>query len=349
MTQMLSPSPRRSAGPTVMATAISGFAEFIEHQGADAQGILHRSGLGTDPLEPSAPIPLFGLCRAMDDAVRRTHNDNFGLWFGHQFAPQSLGLLGYLATSSPNLGQALRNMVEYFPVYQQSSLLRLCEAQGICRLEYRLQDAAITSRRQDAELSLTQFCNVMRLALGPEWAALEIHFEHPRPGDWQAHSEAFGTEVRFAMPCNAILFRSTELCQPMPYSDGQLLAIIKQSMQQLRPAMAPVAPSLVEKVREQILGLLPDGEPRLDQIAERLRVPTWTLQRRLKEERECFKQLIESIRRELAHTYLQEERLSISELSFRLGYTEVSTFSRAFMRWHGMSPRQWRELQRGLA
>lgn len=193
-------------------------------------------------MEPSAPIPLFSLCRAMDDAARRTQNDNFGLWFGHQFAPQSLGLLGYLATSSPNLGQALRNMVEYFPVYQQSSLLRLCEAQGICRLEYRLQDAAIASRRQDAELSLTQFCNVMRLALGPA-----------------------------------------------------------------------------------------------------------SLQRRLKEEKECFKQLIESIRRELAHTYLQEERLSISELSFRLGYTEVSTFSRGFTRWHGMSPRQWRDLQRGLA
>lgn len=337
---------RHHAGPTVMATAISGLAEFIEHQGADAQGILHRSGLGTDPLEPSAPIPLFGLCNAMDDAVRRTHNDNFGLWFGHQFAPQSLGLLGYLATSSPTLGQALRNMVEYFPVYQQSSLLRLCEAQGICRLEYRLQESMIASRRQDAELSLTQFCNVMRLALGPTWAALEIHFEHPRPSDWQAHREAFGADVRFAMPCNAILFRASELSKPMPYSDSQLLAIIKQSMQQLRPTGSGVPPSLVERVREQILTLLPDGEPRLDQIAERLSVPAWTLQRRLKEEQECFKQLIESIRRELAHTYLQEERLSISELSFRLGYTEVSTFSRAFMRWHGVSPRQWRELQR---
>jgi AraC-like DNA-binding protein len=329
-----------------MATAISGFAEFIAHQGADAQDILRRSGLGTDPLEPSAPIPLFGLCSAMDDAVRRTHNDNFGLWFGHQFAPQSLGLLGYLATSSPTLGQALRNMVEYFPVYQQSSLLRLCEAQGICRLEYRLQDTRIASRRQDAELSLTQFCNVMRLALGPSWAALEVHFEHPRPSDWHAHREAFGAEVRFAMQYNAILFRATELGKPMPYSDSQLLAIIKQSMQQLRPT-TQIAPSLVARVREQILGVLPDGEPRLDDIAERLSVPAWTLQRRLKEENECFKQLIESIRRELAHTYLQEERLSISELSFRLGYTEVSTFSRAFMRWHGVSPTQWRELQRG--
>lgn len=64
--------------------------------------------------------------------------------------------------------------------------------------------------------------------------ALEIHLEDSRPDEW-AHREAFGTEIRFTLPRNAIVFPGAELTSLMPYSDSQLLAIIKQPMQLLRP------------------------------------------------------------------------------------------------------------------
>lgn len=330
------------AATSVLATVTVGLAAFIEQQGADADSVFGRAGLRVDlPERPNAPIALRDFCHVLDEAVRRTGNDNFGLWFGAQFAPEALGLLGYLALSSATLGQAIRNMVDHFPVHQQNSVLQLTQDDGICRLEYRVNDGAILKRRQDAELSLGMFCNVMRRALGPGWAPLEIQFEHARPGVWQDHRQAFRSDVRFNQPSNVIIFRAQALARPMPDADARLLAIIRQSLQMLGDGPRP-ALLLAARVKAEMLGLLPAGEPRLEQVAERLRLPPWTLRRRLDEEGACFNSVLESLRRELAPVHLQEAGVSISEIAFRLGYTEVSAFSRAFVRWYGVSPRQWR-------
>ena len=95
-------------------------------------------------------------------------------------------------------------------------------------------------------------------------------------------------------------------------------------------------------VREQIRQRLLYGEPALEEVAELLGMTSWSLQRRLREQGLSFSQLVDNVRRELANRYLREPQLPISQLALLLGYSETSAFSRAFRRWFGISPRQWR-------
>ena len=102
-------------------------------------------------------------------------------------------------------------------------------------------------------------------------------------------------------------------------------------------------------LREQIRQRLLYGEPALEDVAEMLGMASWSLQRRLREQGLSFSQLVDNVRRELANRYLRQPQLPISQLALLLGYSETSAFSRAFRRWFGVSPRQWRREDSSLS
>lgn len=107
--------------------------------------------------------------------------------------------------------------------------------------------------------------------------------------------------------------------------------------------------TLEERVRTEIIETIHTGIPRIEQVAENLGLPVWTLTRQLKEQGHSFSSLFESVRRELACHYLEQSSLSISKLAELLQYTETSSFSHAFNRWFGQSPKCWRELHRQVS
>lgn len=124
---------------------------------------------------------------------------------------------------------------------------------------------------------------------------------------------------------------------------------MKHSLLQVGEHEAPRESNLLGRVDGTIKMLLPHGDLRLDEVAKHLNMPSWTFQRRLAEEGERFKDLVESVRIALAPKLLASRHKSVSEISLLLGYSEVSAFSRAFSRWFRMSPRQWREKSMGPA
>lgn len=331
---------------TVMGTVVSAFANFVQAQGADVEEILERSAINPDILsEPSQPISLAAFLRAVDAAAIHTGSDNFGLWFGNQFRPEYLGLLGYVGLSSDTLGAALTNMCCYFPEFQSRSSMKLCHQRDKVWLEYEMLDSGIVSRRHDAELTLGTVFNVIRRALGERWSPLAVHFHHARPAGWLDHQKAFRAEVRFEQERNAIIFKASDLARPMPGADPQLLLIAKQSFNELKLANS-LRVKVSERVRSEIIATICAGIPRIEHVAERLNLPVWTLTRQLKDEGHTFSALVETVRRELACHYLEQSSLSISKLAELLQYTETSSFSHAFHRWFGESPKRWRELRR---
>lgn len=335
------PSHRADVG--VLSAAASGLVEFIERQGGDAERILGHAAIDPEMLgSPTLSLDLGQYCRVFEEAARQTRNDNFGLGFGQQFSPDSLGLLGYVGLCSATLGDALRNVARAFPSHQQGSLLRLVEQGDHCRLDYQVLHGSVRHKRQDAELSLGMFANLMRRALGPRWAPEQVHFEHARPEAWHAHIKAFDAPVLFGQTCNALVFRRALLDTPMPGRDDKLLAVMLSSLRQLgRPLEAER--DLLAAAREALGEQLADGTPSLERLAEALRLPSWTLQRRLAEQGLSFSALLDQVRQARATFYLRQHGVSLSELALLLGYSELSAFSRAFRRWFGVSPRQWRQ------
>jgi AraC-like DNA-binding protein len=336
-------SPAR-AGPAVLAAAAPGIVSYIEKHRGDVDSIFGNSGLAPEMAGATMlKLRLGDFCTLFEQAARRTRFDNFGLWFGNQFQPRDLGLWGYAAVSAPTLGAAIDNLVELFGWHQESSLMRFGRVEkNLVSLEYQIQAPDIVERRQDAELSLGMFLNVIREACGPGWSPEEVHFEHPRPAEWKDHERAFGAPVYFAQGRNALLFHADVLERPMPGRDLTLMTLMRNCLIEL--GRAPGEPrTLIDAVRGAVRNRLPSGYPSLEAVAGELRVPQSAVQRALGQLGVSFKDLVEHMRYELALAYLRQRHLSLSEIAFLLGYSELSAFSRAVRRWTGRSPRQLRE------
>lgn len=337
------PSATALHAPGVLASAATGISAFIERFGGDVDSIFGNVRLAPDLAgAPTLKMKLSAFAALFEEAARQTRNGNFGLWFGNEFKPRDLGMWGYAAVSAPTLGSALENLVGLFPWHQESSAMRLvAHADGVARLEYQIVAPSIVERRQDAELSLGMFLNFFRECCGAGWAPEEVHFEHPKPDGAREHEAAFAAPVYFSQPTNALLFRTAVLSRPMPARDPKLLAIMRTCLKGMSGEGAR-EDVLLDRVKAVVRRRLPEGCPVLEDVAGELRVPTTAICRELHDAGSSYKDLVESVRRDLAISYMRQRSLPFSDMAMLLGYSELSAFSRAFRRWTGASPRTFR-------
>lgn len=341
----MSPLPAFSASG-VMAAAASGAESFITSHGGDIDRIAGRAGLAPGKLAlPTDMLILNAYCRLFTEAAKETQHSNLGLWFGQQFQPQTLGLIGFVALLSPTVKDAIHNLATHFMYHQSCTHTRLVRQGNLLRLEYAITDPTITERRQDAELTLGMFCNVLRYALGPAWHPEEVHFAHTQPEQAHEHRNAFQANVHFGRPTNALVFRDIGLERAMPDAQPHTLEIVKASLISLaRNGHSTPHPyiSFKEQVMLALEEILPEGG-HLTLLAARMNMPAWTLQRRLAEHGISYSDLVETTRYNQACSLLEKPEYDISHISRLLGYSETSAFSRAFRKWSGVSPRTWRQ------
>lgn len=237
---------------------------------------------------------------------------------------------------------ALENFVELFPYHQQSTEMSLTESRGLISLNYRINDGQILERRQDAELSLGMFLSIFRHCLGPTWAPEEVHFEHVKPEEWHSHEKVFQAPVFFNQRANSLLLKSENLNIKMPTADPRLLQLLRKCLKQV--GFQPNRPqSIYDQLRDYLLKSFSDASLTLDHASEAISMPPWTVQRRLGEMGLSYKDVVETTRQELALSYLNQRHLQLTEIAFLLGFSELSAFTRAFKRWMGVSPSQYRQ------
>jgi AraC-like DNA-binding protein len=332
-----------SAHPGILASAATGIADHVTRLGGDIDRICGEARV--DPAsvgQPTVSLELSAFCALFEEAARDTRNPNFGLWFGNRFKPRDLGLIGYAAVSSSSLGSALENFVGLFSLHQQSTHMAITDAgSGLVRLEYQIHMPDILARRQDAELSLGMFLNIIRECCGPSWGPEEVHFEHPKPEAWREHESAFDAPVYFSQVTNALVFRRELFARPMPAPDLKLLSITRLCLMSVGTRPLP-RQTRKDQIRSAIRARLAEGYPPLEAVAEAVRATPAAIQRELARDNLNYKDLVEETRRDLALLYVRQRELPFSEIAYLLGYSELSAFSRAFHRWTGTSPRNFR-------
>jgi AraC-like DNA-binding protein len=331
-----------TSGAQVALVAAAGLLPFLSALGADAESIMGPAGIDAARLEDKAEgsISLAAYVEMMERAASLSGHQDFGLLYGRQFPANCHGLVGDITLSAPTVGMALRQFADLFPLHQEASEVKLVAENGLMRLEYRILDWRIFNRRQDAELSLAMFQNLLRQAYGAGFAPEEVHFEHPAPGDDAAHEATFHAPVFFGQRTNALLFRPGDLRRPMPGADAATFSRLAAEafLRRLPQGRVP----LPERVRAEIRSRLPEGSPPMEDVADALGLARWTLQRRLGEMGLTYADSVQQVRKALAESYLHQPHLSISAIAQLLGYAELSPFSRACKRWFGVSPEQIR-------
>ncbi len=327
---------------TVQATAFERLIEGLEAAGVDADALLREFAVDRKLVsDPEARVPFQKLAALFEAGAERSGDDCFGLHLGVQAEPQMFDALGYAVMSCPNLEAALLTACRYHRVLNDGGEMRLEVKDDTAHMVFRIRGPKAGSYRQVTEDKVTHFCRIVEIISSPGWRPLEVRFEHPAPRNDGEYRHVFACPVLFDQAHNGFSFDAALLAGSLPTADARLLRIMVRVIEKtLRELPAP--DEFLRKVRKLLVDSLPHGKIALSDIAERLGVSTRTLQRRFSDCGISYHRLLGQTRQRLSMSYLRQTGLKVSEIAFLLGYTDVSAFSRAFLRWTALTPGEYR-------
>lgn len=321
---------------------------------AAARGVAPGALLAASDLDARAVIaadgrvPAEAVLRVWCAAAERTGDPWFGLSVATHLATEHLDLALALAGSA-TLGDALRQLVRFFPLINQQAALALIEDGARVRVRLVVSPEAfarvdLEQVRHPTECLLAVLLRLARHTTGLAVAPLAVALRHaaPRCADLSGYHLAFGIAPGFGAPCYELVFDRAVLDLPQRAPGGDLAALAERQLRR-RCDELPAADSFAGRIRRALAEELELGEPTLPRLAERLRMSERTLQRRLGAEATSVQALLDDVRRELSLRRLADSTQSIAEISFGLGFAEVRAFHRAFKRWTGSTPAAYRQ------
>jgi AraC-like DNA-binding protein len=173
-----------------------------------------------------------------------------------------------------------------------------------------------------------------------------VRFQHPPPANASVHEQFFGAPVDWSARETRLTLVRSAVERPVLRRNSSLYEYLDRHTRALAPPLSE-QPSLSDRVRSHIAESLKRGEPSPANVARALGTSERTLQRRLKDAGRSFAEILDATRRDLASRYLADEKLAVYEVAFLLGYAETSSFHRAFKRWTGEGPQEYRSRLRG--
>jgi AraC-like DNA-binding protein len=290
-----------------------------------------------DLSDPDRLLELERVLRLSQAAAEAAEDDCLGLHLGESWDLGGLGVLSYAVLNAPTVGTGLRNLDRYSRSHLQGGRIALALEAGEARLLYELEAADRELARQHVESAAVVGLRIVQRLAGADWRPRRVVFGHRRPRDFSEHARIFRCPVRFDGEAHMLMaFDDRQLEHPVASADRRLLPIVEEHLDKLLSADVKVA--LVQDVRGVLAQVLCDGNPTIRVVAKRLGMSVRTLQRRLDAHDVVFRDVVQEIRRELAERYLAERSANLTEVAFLLGYSELSTFDRAFRRWTGSTP-----------
>ena len=181
---------------------------------------------------------------------------------------------------------------------------------------------------------------LMRAVTRPEFCPQSVRLPHGDQGHAERYHAALGPGVSFNQPDTAICVARAEAEAPLPGNNPELAHANDEVAERYLASLDPAR--VATDVRELLVEMMPSGTVRQEDVAQRLNRSLSTLQRQLSGEGTSFQQLRDQTRRRLAEEYIRQNELSLSQIAYLLGFSDQSNFSRAFKRWTGMSPREYR-------
>jgi AraC-like DNA-binding protein len=332
---------RQTGAITVSVRSVRPVIERLGRLGLDVGAALSVAGIDPAALDDAeARLPHVAALALWHEAARRSNDDAFGIHVAEDIRPGAFDVLDYAIRASATLGEGLERLVRYHRILHDAAVVGLRVDGESVWLEHVLPPEEAALPRQVAEFIVAAWLVVARQATARDLTPVEVSFRHPSPEDLTEHRRVFRAPVRFLRPMNGLRIPRSLLDTPLARSDAGLCAVLEQYAQEILDRV-PAMTTLSHRVRHVVAAALSTGVDS-DDVARRMHMSRRTLHRQLAGEGTSFKKLVDDLRRELATRYLRERRMAIAEIAFLLGFSEASAFYRAFKRWCGSTPADFR-------
>ena len=326
---------------SVFAPTLTILWRTIESYGIDPAPLFEAENIQVRlPIDPGTRIPFEKIDRVRTKAVEVTGDEAFGIKSASSYLASQLGALGYAFQASLTLRKACLRLERYVRVVNDKATI-LVEDSGDCmRVTLKLDvPSECAYVRDDGALALiTRMC---RLVSGEHFRLQAVNFKHAEPRDIKPYFEYFGCQLNFNQAENQLLIPLSLVDEILAGANPEL-ALLNDQVVTRRLALID-RNDIVARVRAELMDQLPDGNISDDSVAMALHMSVRTMHRKLVEVNNNFRNLLVEMRRNLAEQYIQDHSLTLTEISLLLGFSEPSSFSRAFKSWTGKAPSEARQ------
>ena len=339
-----------SAHYSALSSWVLLIARAIDSYGQNSRKLFAEAGLDHYRLrDPLARFPFPAVLRLWRLASEACSDPAFGLTVASYWHPTTLYALGYAWLASRNLDEAFDCAVRYTRIVNTaaSGLIRIDRTPASYRIVLEGTHITTTEKPVDAVTDATtaMLVRMCREAYGDHFDPLRVTLQHTDPGCSERFREFFRCPVAFSQAENAIWVDPDAAAEPLVTANPELVRINDQIVTDYLARLD--RDDIVMRVRSKLIEHLPSGGADEATIAAQLNLSLRSLQRKLRDRGVTFSGLLEATRRELGRDYVRDSQHSFNEIAYLLGFTEPANFSRAFRRWYGQTPSEYRE--RGAA
>lgn len=313
----------------------------IESYGIDPRPLFAAEGIKVQlPLDPSVRIQYEKVDRIRANAVRLCGDEAFGIRSATAYVSSQLGALGHAWLASLTLRKAFDRLERFIRVVNDKAVVQVNDV-GACMvvtLGLDLPSDCVSVRDDGALAMITKMC---RLVCGDNFRLTTVNFKHEAPRDLKPFFEYFGCELNFDQAENQLLIPLSIADEYLVGGDSEL-ALLNDQVVTRRLALMD-RNDIVTRVQSALMEQLPNGHISDDSVANALHMSARTMHRKLTEVNQSFRTLLVEMRRDLAEHYILDNSLTLTEISMLLGFSEPSSFSRAYKSWTGSAPSEARQ------
>ena len=314
--------------------------QVLRDFGLDVAEVLATTGLRPDLFDdPENLIDYADFQRLLVTSEQMARCDYIGLLVGQGNRLADFGLAGRAALCTTNAGEALRTFARHFNLHSSATTVSVLTAGGFARLVYAISVSGLTDTRQLQLGAVAVAYNILQELCGKQWAPAVVTFATRAPANLRPLHHFFRAPLRFDSSESAVVFEQHWLDQPLAPVDPALRRQVQAEVDARQAAIEADFPATVRHIlRKQIIS----GSTGMDDTSALLGIHRRTLDRHLHRHGVRYRELLESVKEEVARQLLRDTRMQVQQIAEALQFSTPANFTTAFRRWTGVTPSEYR-------
>ncbi len=323
--------------------SISLYRKVINHAISEGMPRSDFSKLPTPPdlMDDVVAVPADEFFK-LHEIVDKTLGPGFSIRVGQEMKIEDYGVLGLSWRTCSWAGEIFERSERYFKLLSNTYDFKIEKEEDVSYV-YLLRDAHSRGVELSNEATISATVVVLRAMTESDMSPIKVSFKHGVPSNIDSYVEAFGCPVLFNQSDYFIAYKSSDLEKPTAKADASIHHFLVERVEEKTKGIEVSGNRIARDVAHLIKDALPSGIPSIHKIAGHMGMSNRTLTRRLSDSGKSYRDIIKDAQMEIACKLLRDKTTSIGEIAFQTGFSEQSAFNRAFKRWTGQSPVDFRK------